>query len=299
MNKTTLALSILCIAFIVDLLAQNNQIHALEVRIGKSEQTLAAASQWADDITKSLKLAVSVNRIQDPPCNHNPPEKTKWLDLKLPAAGACDWGVPVNEDLKKIDAEANDLGDIAHGIMGDQESLKKRIAALERKSLAAGWKWQGPYGMDVDTYAPTYAEAVKAKLGGGSGTVSSDGKDIVGSSQLSASSCSSYKASINGDWKPIHEAPRDGTVIEVLETYGIAPWYGLYKWVKLDGNPSPGHWMSAEELNKGVIEDACLFWRPYSKSGTYKDPTNGAQNGVAYWCAAMHRPYDKKTDACR
>ncbi len=122
-----------------------------------------------------------------------------------------------------------------------------------------------------------------------------------------------------GDWKPGATAPRDGTVVEIMETFGIAPWYGPFKWTTEttsteswmdDGKghrtrippqtfkTSP-HW---EQVNGGggVSDDECLFWRPYKKSVSgYVDPTGGAQGGVAYWCAAAHLPYDPKTGYCK
>lgn len=58
-------------------------------------------------------------------------------------------------------------------------------------------------------------------------------------------------------------------------------------------------WNSVNDAGKGVTEDHCLFWRRYEKtSSDYVDPTGGAQKNVAYWCSAMHLPYNKKTDSC-
>ena len=31
-------------------------------------------------------------------------------------------------------------------------------------------------------------------------------------------------------WRPINTAPRDGTVIEIKNNYGLAPWYDLFRW---------------------------------------------------------------------
>lgn len=109
-----------------------------------------------------------------------------------------------------------------------------------------------------------------------------------------AQRCDSINASYSGGWKPVATAPRDGTVVEMLETYGIAPWYGRFKWVK-------GDWISADDPNRGVHEDSCLFWRPLpkiAKGKPYVDPTNGQQNSTEYWCRAARKPYNKKKDAC-
>jgi hypothetical protein len=80
----------------------------------------------------------------------------------------------------------------------------------------------------------------------------------------------------------------------MMQTYGVAPWYGLFKW-----SPEDKHWVRVDRTKEFVSEDACLFWRPYKGTGKYVDPTGGAQNKIAYWCAAVHRPYDPKTDRCK
>jgi hypothetical protein len=36
------------------------------------------------------------------------------------------------------------------------------------------------------------------------------------------------KAKIKERWRSMSEAPRDGTVIEIENNYGIKPWYGLF-----------------------------------------------------------------------
>ncbi len=125
--------------------------------------------------------------------------------------------------------------------------------------------------------------------------------------------CYSIAASSYGGWKPAKFAPHDGTVVEMMETYGVAPWYGLFKWTKdhisvwgngpdkgkkthFDAAPS---WVGVSDPESGVDEDECLFWRPYKSSGKYVDPTNGAQRSIAYWCLAVHRPYDPKTNLCK
>lgn len=135
-----------------------------------------------------------------------------------------------------------------------------------------------------------------------------------------AQRCDSYSASINGDWKRIATAPRDGTKVEILQTYGVAPWYDLFYWRKkgtkyvqtvhysIDGKSAgdrqetfvetKGSWASADRPGHSVIESSCLFWRPYKGPDEYVDPTGGAQNSVAYWCAAEHLQYDPKKDVC-
>ncbi len=105
--------------------------------------------------------------------------------------------------------------------------------------------------------------------------------------------CSSLNASHQGGWKPEKTAPHDGTVVEMLETFGIAPWYDIFKW-------KSGRWQSVSRPDHGVGVDECLFWRPYKPTGNpYTDPTGGAQNSVEYWCRAAGVPYDKKTGYCK
>jgi hypothetical protein len=103
---------------------------------------------------------------------------------------------------------------------------------------------------------------------------------------IHAQSCDSYSASLNGGWKEISTAPRDGRKVEMLETYGVAPWYDLFYWrkpgtkykeilniVDKDGHWSKkeetfeeyeGRWVKASDQNSGVTEDKCLFWRPWT-----------------------------------
>ncbi len=137
-----------------------------------------------------------------------------------------------------------------------------------------------------------------------------------------AQRCDSINATFSGGWKPGATAPRDGTIVETMETYGVAPWYARVKWLKKgqtypstittvspDGKrktepyiatESAGRWMNVDNPQQGPSDDECLFWRATKQTGkTYIDPTRGAQNTTAYWCASMHRPYDAKTESCK
>lgn len=105
--------------------------------------------------------------------------------------------------------------------------------------------------------------------------------------------CSSIAASYTGGWKPISTTPRDGSPVELLETYGVAPWYGLFRW-------NGRGWEKVGDPHMGVSEDECLFWRPFEgEKEKYVDPTGGAQDTVDYWCRQMKMRYDKKTDSCK
>lgn len=109
--------------------------------------------------------------------------------------------------------------------------------------------------------------------------------------------CEAIATASYGGWQSHTTAPRDGTVIEMLETYGIAPTYGIFQWKRWAGGDYA--FVDAVDANLSVVEDECLFWRPYRRPVVvYVDPTGGAQNKVAYWCSAAHEAYDKKRDAC-
>jgi hypothetical protein len=120
---------------------------------------------------------------------------------------------------------------------------------------------------------------------------------LCGFMAVSAQTCSSLDASASGGWRPIMTAPRDGRVVELLETYGIAPWYGLFRWGSMDGEKP--EWIETDRPNLFVGEDKCLFWRPYKATGKYVDPTNGAQYTVEYQCRWMGRPYNPRTKSCK
>jgi hypothetical protein len=108
----------------------------------------------------------------------------------------------------------------------------------------------------------------------------------------------------DGGWQPIDTAPKDGTIVEIRCTYGVAPWYGLYRWTKqvtmpvyekhADGGytsrmqtmDSPG-WHKVGDESAGFSEDSSVTWRPYKGAElAYVDPTGGAQNSMAYWRGA-------------
>lgn len=88
-------------------------------------------------------------------------------------------------------------------------------------------------------------------------------------------------------WLPMSSAPRDGTVVELRNSFGIAPWYGLFRWIADDIRPS---WRSAADPRSGIadcVSDFQLAWRPTTQSpDEYVDPTNGAQDTRDYWVRA-------------
>lgn len=103
-------------------------------------------------------------------------------------------------------------------------------------------------------------------------------------------------------WQPMSSAPRDGTVVEVMCTYGVAPSYSLAKWTteftttQLDGERVKRTWKEPEWVNLrsggGWIYESSMKWRPYTgEVDNYIDPTGGAQNSPAYWRGAVAQKY--------
>lgn len=139
--------------------------------------------------------------------------------------------------------------------------------------------------------------------------------DIVTLPEIPTTHARAYP--VQGQWSPMSTAPRDGTVIEIMNNYGVAPTYGLYRWTKeetyvnLFGKTGEtitkrgtGRWASVDKPGHGFgVAENYFSWRPYdiaafNNSGRYNDPTNGAQDTIKYWCDAMHVGYDSKKDAC-
>ena len=107
-------------------------------------------------------------------------------------------------------------------------------------------------------------------------------------------SCQSIGASMHKDWKPLYAAPHNGTIVEILNTYEIAPTYGLFKWST--AWYKNGSWVGVDRPDQGIMGDECNFYRPFMGDPTkYVDPTHGAQYHEEYWCKAMRR---QKEDKC-
>jgi len=104
-------------------------------------------------------------------------------------------------------------------------------------------------------------------------------------------------------WQPMEVAPRDGTIIELMCTYGVAPWYGLFYWSakgmaqSMDGGMveiefGQPRWVNAKDKSSGVSDEPYLKWRPFNGGvNSYVDPTGGAQNSMAYWRDAVATKY--------
>ena len=106
------------------------------------------------------------------------------------------------------------------------------------------------------------------------------------------------------DWQHLSTAPRDGTVVEMRCTYGVAPWYGLFRWTNEVIGPDGTvlftrdypEWVGYVDPSLSVTEDEHLRWRPYNGSLPYVDPTGGAQNEGAYWRGAVATKFGLPAD---
>src|SRR5208283_1963955 len=104
---------------------------------------------------------------------------------------------------------------------------------------------------------------------------------------------------VENEWRDLCTAPRDGTIIEIRSTYGVAPWYGLYKWTTthcslgVDGGlhqyEAEADWCGVNRLGSVFTESRDFMWRPYQAGNPeqYIDPTNGAQETARYWRQAV------------
>lgn len=103
-------------------------------------------------------------------------------------------------------------------------------------------------------------------------------------------------------WRSMETAPRDGTVVEIKNSYGVAPWYDLMKWtdetvaMNQDGISEPYKtdygWRSVKRLGHGLASESHSHWRPYQGDASgYEDPTGGLQWDMAYWRGAVAAKY--------
>ena len=101
-----------------------------------------------------------------------------------------------------------------------------------------------------------------------------------------------------GGWLHMQTAPRDGTPVELKCVYGVAPWYGLYRWtnknVSVDGVEfiSDFIWRNCNGDPTFPSSEAELMWRPYGGAPeAYVDPTGGAYKTAEYWRVAVARQH--------
>lgn len=94
-----------------------------------------------------------------------------------------------------------------------------------------------------------------------------------------------------GDWRSIDTVPRDGTLVELRNNYGVLPTYSLCRWMD-------GRWKNAHPAQGGgPIDGAYLQWRPYDGDlANYVDPTGGVQWNAAYWRGGVAAKYGLPVD---
>jgi hypothetical protein len=122
-------------------------------------------------------------------------------------------------------------------------------------------------------------------------------------------------------WQSMDSAPRDGTIIEIQNNYGAAPWYGIYHYggkVSVESCPSEtiataagtlsvthwpcenptiyqidagDSWVSENQIGSTLSpsDESRFKWRPYRAAGNYVDQTQGAQQTTGYWLRAIGR----------
>lgn len=114
-------------------------------------------------------------------------------------------------------------------------------------------------------------------------------------------------ASQSDGWSPMDTAPKDGTVIEIRCTYGVAPWYGLFRWTgersAMDQNgerhpfTTTPTWVRFGNDSSSVDGGSSFTWRPYKgDTASYVDPTGGMHDSAAYWRGAVAAKYGKPLD---
>lgn len=108
------------------------------------------------------------------------------------------------------------------------------------------------------------------------------------------------------EWRSMSSAPRDGTVIEIRNAYGICPWHGIFKWASsmrmewythdengrrflgIEETPCNPCWVDVYRVGHRLDADSERYcsWRPYDLDlRVYIDPTHGAQGRPEYWTA--------------
>lgn len=74
---------------------------------------------------------------------------------------------------------------------------------------------------------------------------------------------------------PMAIAPRDGTVIELQSTFGIAQNYELSKWAPVSSWITEKAWIDVTPSSAGAFykDENCLSWRPFHGiQADYKEP---------------------------
>lgn len=86
-----------------------------------------------------------------------------------------------------------------------------------------------------------------------------------GSGQIVSSGMFNQATMADGGWLSMDTAPRDGSVVEIKNSYGILPTYGLHRWAEdFPGSGRKG-WQSATNPHMGLGDSEHVYqWRPYA-----------------------------------
>lgn len=149
-------------------------------------------------------------------------------------------------------------------------------------------------------------ETASSGIEGSDRTMVNTDSHSISSSGLSGAITTSSGTGNTSQWRSMESAPRDGTWVELKNTYGVAPWYRLGRWTReRTSQDQTGEIVSyAAETPSwdfgdatGISDEEHLQWRPYSGDiKAYTDPTGGAQNSAAYWRGAVTKKYGLPLD---
>lgn len=93
-------------------------------------------------------------------------------------------------------------------------------------------------------------------------------------------------------FKSMDTAPRDGTIIEVMNSYGFRPTFALAQFIE---DPHGGEFRGYPDSTRCWVSESNLSWRPYDGDpDSYIDPTGGAQNTFRYWGVDRDGRFDKE-----
>lgn len=105
-----------------------------------------------------------------------------------------------------------------------------------------------------------------------------------------------------GEWKSMDTAPRDGTIVELKCTRGVAPWYGIFQYTNkytlvpfgttelMTFTDTESSWRGVPDASRGIASESSFQWREYQGDPCeYRDPTNGFQEDPRYWRQAVAR----------
>lgn len=103
--------------------------------------------------------------------------------------------------------------------------------------------------------------------------------------------CQSAGAARTGGWRSMAFAPHDGSVVELLETYTLVPWQGLFRF-----RQGTSDWKNAGG-ETSIVDSVCLYWRPFLVTG--HEVLNGEDEDIlSYTCSPRQPLFDPKKNRC-